>query len=67
MLATWLYRDIASTPRASPSLRMLSDAIPLSSAKATPPRSTRSLVRDLRGFVPDFDGGAIFAPSWICA
>ena len=29
MLGTWLYSDIASTPTASPSLRMLSDSIPL--------------------------------------
>ena len=28
-MATWLYSDIASTPSASPSLRMLSDSIPL--------------------------------------
>ena len=29
LLATWLYSDMASTPRAWPSFRMLSDAIPL--------------------------------------
>ena len=35
LLATWLYSDIASTPSASPSLRMLSDSMPLASARAT--------------------------------
>src|SRR4051794_32065811 len=47
--ATWLYSDIASTPSAWPSLRMLSDSIPFSSAKATAARSTASRVTPFRG------------------
>src|SRR3954454_2618363 len=42
LLATWLYSDIASTPTASPSLRMLSDSTPVRSASATAASSTRS-------------------------
>ncbi len=48
MLATWLYSDIASTPRASPSLRMLSEEMPLESAKATAACSTRSRLSGAR-------------------
>ena len=62
LLATWLYSDIASTPTASPSLRMLSDAIPFSSAKATAAARTRSLLRGVRGFVADLDVDAISLP-----
>src|SRR4051794_20144307 len=46
---TWLYSDIASTPSAWPSLRMLSDSIPLWSARATAVRSTCSRFTPLRG------------------
>jgi len=38
---------------------MLSEAIPLLSAKATPACSTRSLLRGFRGFVAVLGGGAI--------
>src|SRR6266540_5878423 len=48
LLATWLYSDIASTPSSCPSLRMVSDSIPLSSASATAARSTRSLLKGAR-------------------
>ena len=66
LLATWLYSDMASTPRASPSLRILSAAIPLSSAKATAARSTRSLLRGIRGFVAGLVFGAICFPPRRC-
>ena len=66
LLARWLYSDIASTPTASPSLRMLSDAIPFSSASVTAAARTRSLLRGVRDFVGDVDVDAIFrCPSWI--
>src|SRR5271166_4804742 len=59
LLATWLYSDIASTPRTSPSLRMLSEEMPLESAKATAARSTRSLLSGDRGRVVGLAGDAI--------
>src|SRR4051794_11103308 len=49
--ATWLYSDIASTPSACPSLRMLSDSRPDSSASATAPLSTCSRLIPLRGML----------------
>ena len=48
MLATWLYSDIASTPTASPSLRMVSVLSPLPSARATAARSTPSRLSGAR-------------------
>ena len=62
LLATWLYSDMASTPTTSPSLRMLSDAIPCSSAKATAALSTLSVLRGIRGFVPGLVFVAISLP-----
>src|SRR5580704_4943889 len=59
LLATWLYNDIASTPRTSPSLRMLSEEMPLSSAKATAVRSTRSRLSGVRGCVVGLASGGI--------
>src|SRR5207244_13493429 len=49
----WWYSDIASTPRVSPSLRMLSDARPFPSANATAARSTRSRLSGLSRLVVD--------------
>src|SRR3954447_24311303 len=46
---TWLYSDIASTPRARPSVRIVSASVPASSARATAARSTRSRFIPLRG------------------
>ena len=59
LLATWLYSDIASTPSAWPSLRMLSDSIPFSSAKATAARSTRSRLRGVLASVAGLAGPPI--------
>ena len=49
LLEMWLYSDIASTPTASPSLRIESVSIPFSSAKAAAARRTRSRLRGMRG------------------
>jgi hypothetical protein len=48
LLAAWLYSDIASTPSSWPSLRMVSDPMPLWSARTTAARNTRSLLRGTR-------------------
>ena len=60
---TCLYSDIASTPRASPSLRMVSDAMPCSSAKVAAARSTRSRLSGGPGCVAGMAGRAISARS----
>ena len=58
LLATWLYSDIASTPSFSPSLRIVSDSMPSSSASWTAAPSTRSLLSGARdsGLGVDRDG-----------
>ena len=58
LLATCLYRDMASTPSSRPSLRIDSDAMPISSASVTAACNTRSLLRAGRGFAR---GSVLFA------
>ena len=62
LLATWLYNDMASTPSSSPSLRIVSDPIPCSSANATATCKTRSRLSGVRGFVAGSVFGAISVP-----
>src|SRR6266508_1388746 len=51
LLATWLYSDIASNPRAWPSLRIVTDSIPPSSASSRAVCRIRSRLRGRRGSV----------------
>ncbi len=57
LLAAWLYSDMASTPTAWPSLRMLRASMPCSSARSMAARNTRSLLSGTRGAV------AVVGPS----
>src|SRR3954453_14263969 len=51
LFATWLYSDIASNPSVSPSLRIVSDSIPCSSARSTAAARIRSRLSGTRGSV----------------
>src|SRR6478672_6861654 len=58
LLDTWLYSDIASTPSSPPSLRMLSDSIPLASANAMADPTTLSRFNRARASLPGLIIGA---------